>query len=198
MLKMRLLWVVEWDWDFLHREGELEACYLTKLLQIGNLGWGGWTCWAFADLFPPRPFLVFQDDHKLSLDELHRKYGTDLSRVGRLCFPSFLALIWKGSVLAQSTSRREIRVVWFFSPLFCLISPPPVKLPRLRENCRAHKYFLSSSHCTAWLQYFSDFVSNKVTVICLWIVPRSSWFLDLFFPKELVIKANVCYTADVV
>lgn len=40
MLKMRLLWVVEWDWDFLHREGELEACYLTRLLQIGNLGWG--------------------------------------------------------------------------------------------------------------------------------------------------------------
>lgn len=42
--------------------------------------------WAF-----PHLLLVFQDDHKLSLDELHRKYGTDLSRVGRLCFLSLLA-----------------------------------------------------------------------------------------------------------
>lgn len=40
-----------------------------------------------------QPFIVFQDDHKLSLDELHRKYGTDLNRVGKLCFPSLLAVI---------------------------------------------------------------------------------------------------------
>lgn len=31
---------------------------------------------------PPLPSLLFsQDDHKLTLEELHRKYGTDLTRV---------------------------------------------------------------------------------------------------------------------
>lgn len=36
---------------------------------------------------------VSMDDHKLSLDELHRKYGTDLSRV---CCP--VSLLWDHSL----------------------------------------------------------------------------------------------------
>lgn len=66
-------------------------------------------------------------------------------------------------------------LVFFF---LCLISSPSVKFPRLWENHWIHKYFSFSSHCTTWLQYFSDFASNKVTVICFWIVQGQvdSWF----------------------
>lgn len=41
--------------------------------------------------------LFLQDDHKLSLDELHRKYGTDLSRVCLSIWGSFL--IWSICVI---------------------------------------------------------------------------------------------------
>lgn len=97
------------------------------------------SCWSACrdgGCFLPQAFLVFQDDHKLSLDELHRKYGTDLSRVGRLCFPSLLALISKGTVSAQNTSQREIWVVWFFLFLF--------NLPSSSEVSQALRELLSS------------------------------------------------------
>lgn len=36
-----------------------------------------------------RIFSFTQDDHKLTLDELHRKYGTDLTRVSLVkCYES--------------------------------------------------------------------------------------------------------------
>lgn len=161
MLKRRLLWVPE-------RDGKILVYLLCdksfSLWGVTGKPVDGANHWAYTDqsagsVVTPHLFLVFQDDHKLSLDELHRKYGTDLSRVSRLCFPSLFALIGKGAVSAQSTSQREIWVVCFFSFFFfCLISALPVKFPRLWENCWAHKYSSSSSHCTASMQCFSDFV----------------------------------------
>lgn len=85
---------------------------------------GRWNCWAlFSDSFLFQLF-VFQDDHKLSLDELHRKYGTDLNRVGKHCIPSFFALK-RNSHSSEHFTKRDlgglILVWWFFS--FCVKSP---------------------------------------------------------------------------
>lgn len=115
MLKIRLSWIPEWVWDFTER-----ARVLLSHHYRSETSGGRWNCWAlFSDSFLFQLF-VFQDDHKLSLDELHRKYGTDLNRVGKHCIPSFFALIWKETATAQSISQREIWVVWFWYDGFFL------------------------------------------------------------------------------